>query len=66
MFKNIANLIQSVPRSTRKRSRKLFTDFLTSINSDTINYDVEENTLSSVLRKRKQQRKQCQPTGKKN
>ena len=51
MSKNTANLAQSVPRSPRKRSRKLFADSVTSIDSDSSSYEVEENTLLPVFQK---------------
>ena len=53
MYKNTASLAQSVRRSPRKKSSKLFADFVTSIDSVTSSYEVEESTSSPVFRKRK-------------
>ena len=57
MSKNNANPAQSVRRSPRKRPRKLFADFVTSIDSDTSSYEVEESTSSPVFRKTKATKK---------
>ena len=57
MSKNNANPAQSVRRSPRKRLRKLFADFVTSIDSDTSSYEVEESTSSPVFRKTKATKK---------
>ena len=51
MSKNTANPAQSVRRSLRKRSGKLFSDFVKSIDSDTSSYEVEESTASPIFRK---------------
>ena len=53
MSKNTANLAQSVRRSPRKRSRKLFADSVTSIDRDSSSCEVEENTLLPVFQKKK-------------
>ena len=44
MSKSTADLAQLVRRSSKKRSTKLFADFVTSIDSDSSSYEVEENT----------------------
>ena len=56
MSKNTANLTQSVQRGPRKRSKKLFADFVTSIDSDSSNYEVEENTSLPVFWKKKKKK----------
>ena len=57
MSKDNANPAQSVRRSPRKKPRKLFADFVTSIDSDTSSYEVEESTSSPVFRKTKATKK---------
>ena len=56
MSKNTANLTQSVQRGPRKRSKKLFADFVTSIDSDSSSYEVEENTSLPVFWKKKRKK----------
>ena len=48
MSKINANPAKSVRRSPRKRFSKLFADFVTSIDSDTSSYEVQENLVAYV------------------
>ena len=53
MYKNTGNSAQGIQRSSRNRPRKLFEDFVTSIDSNKSSYEVEESTSSPVFRKTK-------------